>query len=47
LNLEELYQVSCIGAPQIEVVIDAQLAAELSAAASKDKEPKPFSVKSV
>ena len=42
LNLEELYLVSYLGAPQAELVIDSQLYAELSTAAAKDKETKPF-----
>lgn len=42
LNLEELYQVAYLGSSQVEVVVDNQLAAELSTAASKDKTMKPF-----
>jgi len=37
LNLEELYQVSYLGATQVEVVIDAMLYAELNTTAPKDK----------
>jgi hypothetical protein len=42
LNLEELYQVSCLGADQAQVVIDSQLYAELSTAAPKDKATSEF-----
>ena len=42
LNLEELYNTSYLGATQVEVVVDAQLYADLSTAASKDKTMKPF-----
>ncbi len=37
-----MFQVSYLGASQVEVVIDAQLAAELSSAAAKDKVTAPF-----
>jgi hypothetical protein len=42
LNLEELYQISCLGADQAQVVIDSQLYAELSTAAPKDKATSEF-----
>ena len=42
LNLEELFQIAAIGAPQAEVAIDAQLYAELSTAPPKDKSHPDF-----
>ena len=42
INLEELFQIAFLGAPQAELAIDAQLYAELSTTAPKDKSHPEF-----